>query len=388
MNERIPVTLQKRTTDTEPILRRKCACGGSGNSGGECAECQKKKLQRRATGSGAETAPSIVQDVLRSPGQPLDASTRSFFEPRFGSDFSKVRVHTDAEAADSARVVSALAYTVGPQIVFGAGLYQPNAPSGKQLLAHELTHVMQQGNGVAQGSLAVGPVEDSAESEAATVSDTVGRGDFLDSRPASRTATAGFLRRAPVYRGNILDEGTCEHLACRSMWACPDESGVECPAGTEHDFAKTKKKFVPLMSCDRTCDKTQPCTDGQNWMAIPAGRFAFRKCDQDLVICANSKFTHATVRDKSRIEAWEVSHGVQDDLSVSPYASFTGSIYGDVSDPGFKTDKRCGQADSKGSSSSVQDAGSPEQTSTSQSDAGAPRRARGRPTTAAHNRPC
>jgi Domain of unknown function (DUF4157) len=98
-------------------------------------------------GVGETAAPPIVDDVLRSPGQPLDAATRAYFEPRFGHDFSRVRVHTDSEAADSVRSVGALAYTVGPDMVFGAGRYQPHSVAGRQLVAHELVHVMQQSGG-------------------------------------------------------------------------------------------------------------------------------------------------------------------------------------------------------------------------------------------------
>lgn len=130
------------------ILQRKCGCGGSRSSAGECEDCKKKKmsLQRFSTGyAGTFAAPAIVHDVLRSPGQPLDAATRTFFEPRFGHDFSKVRVHTDAKAAESARAVNALAYTVGRNVVFGAGQYSPSATQTRSLLAHELTHVLQQG---------------------------------------------------------------------------------------------------------------------------------------------------------------------------------------------------------------------------------------------------
>ena len=89
-------------------------------------------------------APPIVHDVLSSPGQPLDPATRSFMEPRFSHDFSGVRVHTDGRAAASAREVSANAYTVGPNIVFGAGQFAPGTHEGRRLIAHELTHVVQQ----------------------------------------------------------------------------------------------------------------------------------------------------------------------------------------------------------------------------------------------------
>jgi len=135
------------------MLQRKCACGGSPESTGECAECKEKReatLQRsvgnQATPSAAPTVPPIVHDVLSSPGQPLDAGTLAYMEPRFGQDFSQVRVHTDEQAAESAQAVNALAYTVGRDVVFGPGQYAPETAVGRKLLAHELTHTIQQSN--------------------------------------------------------------------------------------------------------------------------------------------------------------------------------------------------------------------------------------------------
>ena len=99
------------------LLQRKCACGGTPGREGECAECRKKRLSlQRRSASQVEptTVPPIVNEVLRSPGQPLDEATGAFMEPRFGHDFSQVRVHTDAKAIESARTVNALAYTVEP----------------------------------------------------------------------------------------------------------------------------------------------------------------------------------------------------------------------------------------------------------------------------------
>jgi Domain of unknown function (DUF4157) len=140
------------------LLQRKCACGGTPGATGECEACRKKKLQRRSENlnpsstihspSSLSEVPPIVHEVVRSPGQPLDAGTRAFFEPRFGHDFSKVRVHADAKAAESARSVNALAYTVGSEIAFGAGRYAPEGLTGHKLLAHELAHVVQQRAGV------------------------------------------------------------------------------------------------------------------------------------------------------------------------------------------------------------------------------------------------
>ncbi|PWB58135.1 MAG: hypothetical protein C3F18_03020 [Nitrosomonadales bacterium] len=120
-------------------LQRKCADD-------DCAERRKKLSLQRSSINLAEPSevPPIVHDVLRSPGQPLDTTTRAFMEPRFGHDFSQVRVHTDAKAAESARAVNALAYTMGRNVVCGTGQYAPGTSMGHRLLAHELAHVVQQ----------------------------------------------------------------------------------------------------------------------------------------------------------------------------------------------------------------------------------------------------
>ena len=104
-------------------------------------------LQRSATNSSPiKEVPTIVQEVLQSPGQPLEPGARALMESRFGHDFSKVRVHTDSRAAESARAVNALAYTVEQDMVFDAGQYEPSSTTGQALLAHELTHTLQQRN--------------------------------------------------------------------------------------------------------------------------------------------------------------------------------------------------------------------------------------------------
>lgn len=130
-----------------PEVRRACFCGGS------CGKCQveqgyeHEQLQTKHVGSGdlaATAAPPAVHDVLRSPGQPLDPATRAFFEPRFGHDFGRVRIHNDERAVTSARAVNASAYTVGKEVVFGAAQFAPHTIEGRKTLAHELTHVVQQ----------------------------------------------------------------------------------------------------------------------------------------------------------------------------------------------------------------------------------------------------
>jgi Domain of unknown function (DUF4157)/DNA/RNA non-specific endonuclease len=139
------------TSSIGGVLQRKCACGGTPGPTGECAACKKKReasqgmLQRAASNaSQVNEVPGIVHDVLRSPGQPLETNTRAFMESRFGEDFSGVRVHTDSRAAESARAVNALAYTVGQNVVFDSGRYAPQTQEGQKLIAHELTHTIQQ----------------------------------------------------------------------------------------------------------------------------------------------------------------------------------------------------------------------------------------------------
>ena len=132
----------------EPQLQRACACSGT------CPKCQTKQpshevarlqIQRNDSGDGGQTeVPPVVHEVLRSPGQPLDPVTRGFMEMRFGHDFSRVRVHHDGSAADSAKSIQALAYTSGNHIAFSDGQYSPTTEWGKRLLAHELVHTMQQ----------------------------------------------------------------------------------------------------------------------------------------------------------------------------------------------------------------------------------------------------
>lgn len=189
------------------LLQRKCACGQHTGGGGECESCRKKRedanakkpgtLQRAAITSAptptakattdsaapkvsipkAPTAPPIVHDVLRSPGKQLDAGTRSFMEPRFGQDFSQVRVHTDNKAADSARAVNARAYTVGQHVVFGPGEFAPDTTGGRHLLAHELTHTMQQDgmlHPMQSGGLTIAAADSALEHEADIAAHAVG----------------------------------------------------------------------------------------------------------------------------------------------------------------------------------------------------------------------
>ena len=125
----------------------------------KCADCEEDKLRRDPSGpqAAAGEAPEMVHQALRSSGQPLDTATRGYFEPRFGHDFSRVRIHSDASAAASARSVDARAYTYGSDIVFAAGAFSPGTSAGRRLLAHELAHAVQQGGGRIQHGEARAP---------------------------------------------------------------------------------------------------------------------------------------------------------------------------------------------------------------------------------------
>lgn len=146
--DRVAAQVMRMPAMSAPGIQRSCDCGGGG---GECPDCKAKaaeEVQRAAgpeAGEAAADVPPVVHDVLRSSGQPLDPAFRASFEPRFGQDFSGVRVHTGSQAATAAASIQAKAFTSGSSIVFGAGQYAPHHPQGQELLAHELTHVMQQG---------------------------------------------------------------------------------------------------------------------------------------------------------------------------------------------------------------------------------------------------
>jgi outer membrane protein OmpA-like peptidoglycan-associated protein len=185
-----PATQAPSTSSSQPrLLQRTCGCGGGGQHAEECAECrqQRDKLQRQATDNAeASVAPPIVHEVLHTPGEPLDPATRTVMEARLGHDFSQVRVHTDARAAASALAVQAQAYTVGQDIVLGAGAPGPQQTEGRRLLAHELVHTIQQASGLA--------IVGAAAAEALTVSSPSDRSE----REAEQVADRAFAGPTPV----------------------------------------------------------------------------------------------------------------------------------------------------------------------------------------------
>lgn len=164
-----PPEMMAHSNAPSRFLQRKCACGQH-TMEGQCDSCKKNgQVQRKSSGDArVNTAPPIVHRVLESSGRPLDGSTRKYFEPRFGHDFSRVRVHSDSLAEESASAVHAKAYTVGSHLVLGKN--SATSKGGRQsLLAHELTHVVQQRNSRYDDdsrSIEIRPPTDAAEKEA------------------------------------------------------------------------------------------------------------------------------------------------------------------------------------------------------------------------------
>jgi hypothetical protein len=159
---------------------------------------------------GQASLPPIVRDVLTSPGQPLDAVTRSFMEPRFGHDFSQVRIHASSGATASAAAVHAQAYTVGQHIVLGAGNPSPESFPGRLLLAHELAHVVQQRGGRGAAPEISPTAHHEADARAAAKAVVTGRTGV---RVASRTGIGlarqeNLLESVVSVAGDLVEETT------------------------------------------------------------------------------------------------------------------------------------------------------------------------------------
>jgi len=177
------------------------------------------------------------RDVLSTSGQPLDSATRAFFEPRFGHDFSRVRVHSEEEAAESAAVARALAFTVGSQIVFGAGQYRPQSGEGRKLLAHELAHAIQRTSSSVSGEPAIQRQADPDEPDESPPEQELPRGCYLDCQHnCARIAEHFFREKKLVHdRASLSAEvSQCDyHPGWQSgsspyIWFCVARITEEC----------------------------------------------------------------------------------------------------------------------------------------------------------------
>jgi len=248
-----------------------------------------KLISRRAApGSGTTSeVPPIVYQVLREPGQPLDHATRGLMEERFGHDFSRVRVHTDSHAAESANVINALAYTVGRHVVFGAPKPSPaGGIESERLLAHELTHVLQQGyRDVAWfDKLQLGSADSIYECEANGVA-----GEFATTpaaadvaRPVLQHSGQSMVMRTPIFSSTI----DIEHnylksrqfhvsqggliVTTNATWEAPDWQGPEPPECGPDRFAielRSPGWFVD--SPYGTCEFAMGRSVSRQWTNLP-----------------------------------------------------------------------------------------------------------------------
>jgi len=199
--------------------------------------------------------PPIVHEVLRSPGQPLDAATRAFMEPRLGHNFSQVRVHTDTRAAESAAAVNALAYTVGRDVVFGAGQYAPATGVGQRILVHELTHVLQQRQASSgmPGGLKVSAANDDAEQEA-------NRSEHMISAEPSRRASDNARNQAQQSArvGNLATTGTLRRRVNPNFVSCnPPSAAIAAITGADPVGVITAANERAIELLDNVIDELQ-----------------------------------------------------------------------------------------------------------------------------------
>lgn len=204
------------------VLQRKCACGKESKDGASCAECSAKEkgvLQRNSNIStlANATAPPIVHETLKSSGSPLHPDVKTLMESRFAFDFSSVRIHDDARAAESSRAVNALAYTVGRNVVFGLGQYAPQTNEGQKLLAHELTHVVQQKDQARASDYTILPSNSSAEQEADEASGFVVTGRTPQ---ISQSMSGSQIGRTGKQGGDAASSGQSAKPQSCSGWTC------------------------------------------------------------------------------------------------------------------------------------------------------------------------
>jgi hypothetical protein len=229
--QRAVARIQRKPTNSR-MVQRECVCGGT------CEGCREASsalstvkpasiadsslgvIQGKAANADGFNTPNSQEDKIipsGSSGQPLDARTLAFMESRFGEDFSEVQVHTDDKAAASAEALNANAYTSGRDIYFGRGKYAPETPEGQNLLAHELTHTIQQSERMSpmkaaahtSNGIAVRRADDPLEQEADRAADAVLAGAVTEIAPD--TAALGHVQRKPrseprdVFAGKSYD---------------------------------------------------------------------------------------------------------------------------------------------------------------------------------------
>jgi hypothetical protein len=280
---------------------------------GEAAERKKEEepLMRKEAGTARtpDAVPPVVHEVLRSPGQPLDPNMRSFMEPRFGHDFGRVRVHTDAKAAASAQAVNASAFTVGSHVFFNSGVYQPRTESGCRLLAHELAHVVQQERGLV-----------SRHVQRASISyRQLTWADFKGSVPAdppfSALTSSGF--KIPVWQPKRDITDTKEECEVEKKKSTKHSATVSVdPAVFDTVQAKMvqEKSWVLLKYKDP--DKHCPTVTTECEKEIDKqAKAASKQCKQEVKLCQDA-FDQGDTRYTSKVDSTEITATSREECST------------------------------------------------------------------------
>ena len=235
--------------------------------------------QNQKAATPARTVPPVVREVIRSPGQQLDRNTRNDVETRFGHDFSRVRVHTDAKAAQSARAVDAQAYTVGSDVVFATNRYSPDTFAGRRLLTHELAHVVQQEGDrpATPETLELGNVSDRAEETAdeatrvhATEVDS-GESAALRVRQQLRSArsTSSIVRRAVTTWAGDWDTDKYDIVKTKAGTASGVDIVLRFKPGK---YVNAKKIGMVQMVNSKSAGKVVALNKAVAARSIPAGK--------------------------------------------------------------------------------------------------------------------
>jgi uncharacterized protein DUF4157 len=279
-------------------VQRKCACGGMAGPTGECEGCRQ--------------VPSIVHEVLRSPGQSLDATTRAFVEPRFGYDFSHVRIHSSEAAGQSAREVSAQAYTVGNDIVFGSGRFAPETPEGRHLLSHELAHVIQQ-SGDATPTLQRQPAapgrtaEKSEDTFAASGAATASQEKQGELSPIRQELLELFGK----FEKSVIGDEVFDKVETQKAW---DQQKAEEAAATVV-YEEEKQKYATAMKAweegGRKGEKPKP--------PIPVAKFTTCIATQQVILTAAFKEAGLAIKKQGKLPTYAfATQGAQIAEAIAP----------------------------------------------------------------------
>ena len=227
-------TIQRQDDGEEESVQTKPSTVSTSTLQRQNDEEESESVQTRREGRNTPDVSPELESAINSSrggGSPLDSETRSFFEPRFGSDFSNVRIHNDSAAANSARQLNAEAFTRGSDIYFGSGRYQPNSPSGRHLLAHELTHTIQQGAAPSRTSADSNSVHSKRSSTSPTRNDqpsTTGAAQPVQSSaPPSNNGQANSIARQETATGGEANSAAPEEISIDGSSTFSPPSSVE-----------------------------------------------------------------------------------------------------------------------------------------------------------------